>query len=206
MLSRADALQLALLVGLRSLQLLLELLDVRLAVGEPLVAALELLVLPAELVLRQPHVAARARASPSGARRGLAPSRCALALPPPWRPARTLVAARRPRVAPLRGAGCAFAAPLRASSRVRKLTTAQAPRAPATRPMRIPTTYGTGPPIVRPVGSDVGTDSIPSPRGRMPQIGGSGADAARESSCLRPLPNAPFVVWSALSRSLVSWW
>ena len=84
---------------------------------------------------------------------------------------------------------------------MKKLTTAQAPRAPATRPMRIPTTYGTGPPIVRPVGSD-GADSIPSPRGRRPQIGGAAPKPLGKTAAQAAAGVLPSSSVSALSRSL----
>ncbi len=84
---------------------------------------------------RRAALAARARAFRSGARRGLARSRCALSLPPPWRPARTLCGVRPPLLLPLRAAGVRVRRAAASFESVRKLTTAQAPTTPATRPI-----------------------------------------------------------------------
>ena len=88
---------------------------------------------------------------------------------------------------------------------VEKLTIAQAPTAPATRPMRIPTTYGTGPPIVRPVGSDVGRlDTEPAWANAANR--GSGAEGRSGRSCSGRCRMLLSSGCRRSSRSLVSWW
>ena len=135
-----------------------------------------------ELVLREPHVAARARAisdrrssrSRSVSLRTLAASSLAASSDSRRNASASRLASSRSRLR-VRRAAASFES-------VRKLTNAQAPRAPATRPMRIPTTYGTGPPIVRPVGSD--WDRLDTEPARANAANrGSGADAAQEGSC-----------------------